>query len=52
MPDTSSMRERILGAAEKRVRALGFNAVSFRDLASDVGVQSSTLHGAISGPAR
>ena len=44
MPDTSSMRERILGAAEKRVRALGFNAVSFRDLASDVGVKSSSVH--------
>ena len=44
MPDTSSMRERILSAAEKRVRALGFNAVSFRDLASDVGVKSSSVH--------
>ncbi|MCZ6863041.1 MAG: TetR/AcrR family transcriptional regulator [Alphaproteobacteria bacterium] len=44
MPDTSSMHERILSAAEKRVRALGFNAVSFRDLASDVGVKSSSVH--------
>ena len=38
------MRERILGAAEKRVRAVGFNAVSFRDLANDVGVKSSSIH--------
>ncbi len=44
MSDTSSMRERILGAAEKRMRALGFNAVSFRDLANDVGVKSSSVH--------
>ena len=38
------MRERILNAAEKRVRAVGFNAVSFRDLANDVGVKSSSVH--------
>ena len=38
------MRERILSAAEKRVRAVGFNAVSFRDLANDVGVKSSSVH--------
>ena len=44
MTDTSSMRERILSAAEKRVRAVGFNAVSFRDLANDVGVKSSSIH--------
>ena len=35
MPDTPSMRERILDAAETRVRAVGFNAMSFRDLAKD-----------------
>ena len=44
MTDTFSMRERILSAAEKRVRAVGFNAVSFRDLANDVGVKSSSVH--------
>ena len=38
------MRERILSAAEKRVRAVGFNAMSFRDLANDVGVKSSSVH--------
>jgi len=44
MTDTLSMRERILSAAEKRVRTVGFNAVSFRDLANDVGVKSSSVH--------
>ena len=44
MTDTSSIRERILNAAEKRIRAVGFNAVSFRDLANDVGVKSSSVH--------
>ncbi len=44
MSDTPSMLERILSAAEKRVRAVGFNAVSFRDLANDVGVKSSSVH--------
>jgi len=38
------MRDRILIEAEKRVRAVGFNAVSFRDLANDVGVKSSSVH--------
>ena len=38
------MRERILDAAEKRVRAVGYNAVSFRDLANDVGVKSASVH--------
>ena len=37
-------RDSILGAAEKRVRAVGFNAVSFRDLAADVGVKSASIH--------
>jgi TetR/AcrR family transcriptional repressor of nem operon len=44
MTSTPLMRERILIAAEKRVRAVGFNAVSFRDLANDVGVKSSSVH--------
>ena len=38
------MREQILSAAEERVRNVGYNAVSFRDLASDVGVKSSSVH--------
>ncbi len=44
MNNTLPMRDRILAAAEKRVRAVGFNAVSFRDLATDVGVKSSSVH--------
>lgn len=44
MTETLSVRERILEAAEKRVRAVGFHAVSFRDLANDVGVKSSSVH--------
>ena len=40
----SSMRESILDAAEMRVRAVGYNAVSFRELAEDVGVKSASVH--------
>lgn len=39
-----SMRDMILDAAEKRIRAVGFNAVSFRELAGDVGVKSASIH--------
>lgn len=39
-----SMRDKILDAAEKRVRAVGYNAVSFRELAGDVGVKSASIH--------
>lgn len=38
------MRERILDAAEARMRAVGYNATSFRDLAADVGVKSASVH--------
>jgi len=44
MTDTPSVRDRILEAAEKRVRGVGFHAVSFRDLANDVGIKSSSVH--------
>lgn len=37
-------RERILDAAERRARAGGYNGFSFRDLAEDVGVKSSSVH--------
>lgn len=40
----SSMADRILDAAEARMRASGYNAVSFRELAADVGVKSSSVH--------
>lgn len=42
--ETGSIKEKILAAAEKRVRHVGYNAVSFRDLAADVGVKSSSVH--------
>ncbi|MEM7499983.1 MAG: TetR/AcrR family transcriptional regulator [Pseudomonadota bacterium] len=36
--------ERILDAAEKRVRRAGYNGFSFRDIAKDVGVKSASVH--------
>lgn len=38
------MRDRILDAAEMRMRERGFHSVSFRDLANDVGVKSASIH--------
>lgn len=43
MSDAGS-RERILEAAERRARLAGYNGFSFRDLAEDVGVKSSSVH--------
>lgn len=34
----------ILDAAENRIRAGGFNAFSFRDVAADVGIKSASVH--------
>ncbi len=34
----------LLNAAEKRMRRGGYNAVSFRDLAQDTGIKSSSVH--------
>ena len=36
--------EEILDAAEHRCRAAGYNGFSFRDLATDVGVKSASIH--------
>lgn len=36
--------EQVLDAAEQRIRAGGYHAVSFRDLASDVGIRSASVH--------
>lgn len=41
---SATMRDMILDAAEKRIRAVGYNAVSFRELAGDVGVKSASVH--------
>jgi TetR/AcrR family transcriptional regulator, transcriptional repressor for nem operon len=35
---------RLLDAAEKRIRTSGYHAVSFRDLAMDLGIKSSSVH--------
>ena len=39
-----TMKEKILVAAEKRVRSSGFSEMSFRDLANDVGIKSASVH--------
>ncbi len=39
-----SSAEQILEAAENRMRAQGYNAVSYRDIAADVGIKSASLH--------
>lgn len=39
-----STADRILDAAERRMRHGGYNAVSFRELAQDVGVKSASVH--------
>lgn len=38
------MRKKIMDAAEARMRAFGYNATSFRDVAEDVGVRSASVH--------
>jgi TetR/AcrR family transcriptional regulator, transcriptional repressor for nem operon len=40
----SEMVERILEAAERRVRLGGYHGFSFRDLAGDVGIKSASVH--------
>jgi len=44
MPIDMSSSEQILDAAETRMRSMGYNAVSYRDIAADVGVKSASLH--------
>ncbi len=36
--------EQVLDAAERRIRAGGYHAVSFRDLAADAGIRSASVH--------
>ncbi len=38
------MHDRILAAAEARLRSDGYGAVSFRELAGDVGIKSASVH--------
>ncbi len=35
---------KILDVAERRMRQTGYNAVSFRDIASEIGIKSASLH--------
>jgi TetR/AcrR family transcriptional repressor of nem operon len=36
--------EAIMDAAERRIRELGYNGFSFRDIAADVGIKSASVH--------
>src|SRR5258705_11620864 len=38
------VRDAILDSAEARIRAGGFHACSFREIASDVGIKSASVH--------
>ncbi|MCG8493604.1 MAG: TetR/AcrR family transcriptional regulator [Sneathiellales bacterium] len=40
----SDRSDTILDSAEKFIRKGGFNAVSFRDIADDIGIKSSSVH--------
>ncbi len=40
----SSIAESIMDAAELRMRGGGFNGFSFREIADDVGIKSSSVH--------
>jgi len=40
----SSTTDRLLDAAERRLRTAGYNGFSFRDLAQDVGIKSASVH--------
>ncbi len=44
MPETSSTTERIIAAAERRMREGGFHGFSFREIAADVGIKSASVH--------
>jgi TetR/AcrR family transcriptional repressor of nem operon len=40
----TDFRTAILDAAEKRIRSAGFNGFSFREVATDVGIKSASVH--------
>jgi TetR/AcrR family transcriptional regulator, transcriptional repressor for nem operon len=44
MSDYSEKASEILDAAERRMRRGGFDAVSYRDLAADVGIRAASVH--------
>ncbi|MEM8598082.1 MAG: TetR/AcrR family transcriptional regulator [Pseudomonadota bacterium] len=41
---SESTRDRLLDAAERRVRIAGYNGFSFRDLAANIGIKSASVH--------
>ena len=41
---TKSTKDLLLDAAEQRIRTSGYNGFSFRDLANDLGIKSSSVH--------
>jgi TetR/AcrR family transcriptional repressor of nem operon len=46
-PPTTEFSEKaseIMDAAERRIRTSGYNGFSFRQIAADVGVKSSSVH--------
>ena len=44
MTNTSDTNQKLLDAAELRIRSEGYHAMSFRDLADDLGIKSSSVH--------
>lgn len=44
MIGTASTTERIIAAAERRMREGGFHGFSFREIAADVGIKSASVH--------
>ena len=44
MPRDASTTEKIIRATEKRMRDSGYHGFSFRDIAADVGIKSSSVH--------
>jgi len=44
MTETASTTERIVAAAERRMREGGFHGFSFREIAADVGIKSASVH--------
>jgi len=41
---TSDTKEIIMGIGRARVQALGYNALSFREIAKEVGIKSASIH--------
>jgi len=44
MPQSETVRDSILDAAEVRARASGYSGFSFREIAADVGIKSASVH--------